>query len=139
MTLQNLGKSLSQGTMGGHMIPNPTKCCLIIVHCKGDWIDSYAVCDFKISKIDMIGKEAIPGGESEKRLRLLELPVLPCDHYGPLSCKVTCLGQSLPSAELRSLSLRFDFTSNGSRYETQSNLKRVNPVEPEISSSVEEP
>ncbi|XP_011046949.1 PREDICTED: tyrosyl-DNA phosphodiesterase 2 isoform X9 [Populus euphratica] len=46
--------------------------------------------DFKISKIDMIGKEAIPGLSyiKEKKVRrevkMLELPVLPSDHYGVL-------------------------------------------------------
>jgi tyrosyl-DNA phosphodiesterase 2 len=44
----------------------------------------------KISKIDMIGKEAIPGLSyiKEKKVRsevkMLELPVLPSDHYGVL-------------------------------------------------------
>jgi tyrosyl-DNA phosphodiesterase 2 len=44
----------------------------------------------KISKIDIIGKEAIPGLSyiKEKKVRrevkMLELPVLPSDHYGVL-------------------------------------------------------
>ncbi|XP_050203664.1 uncharacterized protein LOC126653770 [Mercurialis annua] len=46
--------------------------------------------DFKISKIDMIGKEAIPGlshvkeKKVRKEVKMLELPVLPSDHYGLL-------------------------------------------------------
>lgn len=46
--------------------------------------------DFKISEIEMIGKDAIPGLSyvKEKRvkgqLKELELPVLPSDHYGLL-------------------------------------------------------
>lgn len=53
-------------------------------------LDRFICClrDFKISKIDMIGKEAIPGlvHSKEKKVRgevkILELPVLPSDHYG---------------------------------------------------------
>jgi tyrosyl-DNA phosphodiesterase 2 len=51
--------------------------------------------DFKISAIDMIGTEAIPGLSycKEKRVRnrvqRLMLPVLPSDHYG-LLLKVNC-------------------------------------------------
>ncbi|XP_048230990.1 uncharacterized protein LOC8284181 [Ricinus communis] len=46
--------------------------------------------DFKISKIDTIGKEAIPGlshikeKKVRKEVKMLELPVLPSDHYGLL-------------------------------------------------------
>uniref|UniRef100_A0A2P2MZF0 Endonuclease/exonuclease/phosphatase domain-containing protein n=1 Tax=Rhizophora mucronata TaxID=61149 RepID=A0A2P2MZF0_RHIMU len=46
--------------------------------------------DFKIRKIDMIGKEAIPGlsyvkeKKVRKEVKKLELPVLPSDHYGLL-------------------------------------------------------
>lgn len=46
--------------------------------------------DFKITKIDMIGKEAIPGlsyckeKKVRKEIKKLELPVLPSDHYGLL-------------------------------------------------------
>uniref|UniRef100_A0A6N2L768 Uncharacterized protein n=1 Tax=Salix viminalis TaxID=40686 RepID=A0A6N2L768_SALVM len=55
-------------------------------------LDRFLCClrDFKICKIGMIGKEAIPGlsyikeVKARKGLRLLELPVLPCDHYGML-------------------------------------------------------
>ncbi|KAJ6363933.1 hypothetical protein OIU76_028961 [Salix suchowensis] len=49
-----------------------------------------SLCDFKISKIDMIGKEAIPGlsymkeKKVRKEVKMLELPVLPSDHYGLL-------------------------------------------------------
>ncbi|KAJ0081226.1 hypothetical protein Patl1_10007 [Pistacia atlantica] len=46
--------------------------------------------DFKISRIDMIGMEAIPGlsyckeKKVKKEIKKLELPVLPSDHYGLL-------------------------------------------------------
>ncbi|XP_011046946.1 PREDICTED: tyrosyl-DNA phosphodiesterase 2 isoform X7 [Populus euphratica] len=49
-----------------------------------------SLCDFKISKIDMIGKDAIPGlsymkeKKVRKEVKMLELPVLPSDHYGLL-------------------------------------------------------
>ncbi|XP_044460664.1 uncharacterized protein LOC123192249 [Mangifera indica] len=48
------------------------------------------LCDFKISRIDMIGMEAIPGlsyfkeKKVKKEIKKLELPVLPSDHYGLL-------------------------------------------------------
>ena len=48
------------------------------------------LCDFKLSAIDMIGMEAIPGvsymkeKKVRKRVRKLMLPVLPSDHYGLL-------------------------------------------------------
>ncbi|XP_031284213.1 uncharacterized protein LOC116142936 [Pistacia vera] len=37
--------------------------------------------DFKISRIDMMGMEAIPGHWREKKEMKLELPVSPSDHY----------------------------------------------------------
>ncbi|GAV85001.1 Exo_endo_phos domain-containing protein [Cephalotus follicularis] len=46
--------------------------------------------DYKISEIDMIGKEAIPGlsyckeKKMKTEIKMLELPVLPSDHYGLL-------------------------------------------------------
>lgn len=46
--------------------------------------------DFRISKIDMIGMEAIPGlshikeKKVRKEVKMLELPVFPSDHYGLL-------------------------------------------------------
>lgn len=46
--------------------------------------------DFKISGIEMIGKDAIPGvsyckeKKVRKEIKTLELPVLPSDHYGLL-------------------------------------------------------
>ncbi|KDP20734.1 hypothetical protein JCGZ_21205 [Jatropha curcas] len=46
--------------------------------------------DFKLSEIDMIGKDAIPGlshvkeKKVRKEVKKLELPVLPSDHYGLL-------------------------------------------------------
>ncbi len=46
--------------------------------------------DFKISGIDMIGMDAIPGlsysndKKVRKEIKKLELPVLPSDHYGLL-------------------------------------------------------
>ncbi|ONK74941.1 uncharacterized protein A4U43_C03F11680 [Asparagus officinalis] len=46
--------------------------------------------DFKIDSIEMIGKEAIPGvyyckeKKVRKEVKMLELPVLPSDHYGLL-------------------------------------------------------
>ncbi|CAK7351375.1 unnamed protein product [Dovyalis caffra] len=66
--------------------------------------------DFKISKIDMIGKEAIPGlshikeKKVRKEVKKLELPVLPSDHYGLLltisrltNARMQRLGSSLQS------------------------------------------
>ena len=46
--------------------------------------------DFKISRIEMIGRDAIPGlsyikeKKVKKEIKNLELPVLPSDHYGLL-------------------------------------------------------
>ncbi|KAM7530803.1 hypothetical protein LguiB_034213 [Lonicera macranthoides] len=46
--------------MGGPMMQDPTTCCQVISDC--DWIDLYAVlCDFRLSGIEMVGLEAIPG------------------------------------------------------------------------------
>ncbi|KAE7995406.1 hypothetical protein FH972_000209 [Carpinus fangiana] len=48
------------------------------------------LCDFKLSGIDMIGMDAIPGlsyskdKKVRKEIKKLELPVLPSDHYGLL-------------------------------------------------------
>ncbi|KAM7525240.1 hypothetical protein LguiA_015142 [Lonicera macranthoides] len=49
-----------------------------------DWIDLYAVlCDFRLSGIEMVGLEAIPGLFYFKVKKLM-LPVFPSDHFGLL-------------------------------------------------------